>query len=134
MWSFRLSSPPAYEHHQVHAQVNRLQMAEGKLLSAAAGSQVLTDLATVELRHLLATLSTQIGTVPQAVVNIPQRTVHVKLHTHRVLQDLEHRQRRQNLAHLGQNVTASPLICMNSTSSSAIHDNDAVQQDPRFLG
>jgi hypothetical protein len=40
-------------------------MAEGKLLSAAAGSQVLTDLATVELRHLLATLSTQNGTVPQ---------------------------------------------------------------------
>jgi hypothetical protein len=40
-------------------------MAEGKLLSAAAGSQVLTDLAMVGLRHLLATISMQDDAVPQ---------------------------------------------------------------------
>lgn len=65
MWSFRLRPLPAYEQHQVRAQVDQLQLAEGKLLSAAAGSQVLTDLAMIELRRLLATISVQNDIMPQ---------------------------------------------------------------------
>lgn len=65
---------------------------------------------------------------------MPQRTVHVKLHTHRVLQGLGHQGRQQILSQLSQNATASPFFCMNSTSSSVIHDDDAVQQDPYYTG
>ncbi|KAI8330760.1 hypothetical protein BC941DRAFT_166855 [Chlamydoabsidia padenii] len=90
MWSFRLLD------RQLQKRMALLQTMESKLLTVAAGSQVLTDQALGELQCLLDTLmasSTTTDDSPKVPVTIPQHTSYVKLHTNRVLQDLQHLKR-----------------------------------------